>query len=216
MRHLDLEARASIGAVTGSAALLVAIVGVILSLGASADATAHHKGRAHRITAKQLAPGAVTAKAIAQGAVGKKALSESAVTSVALAEGAVNARALGAGSVTSGAIAPGSITSPALAPGSVGGAALAPRTIRVAPISDADAVAANPEWTASNTATALCGPGEALLGSGFAVTEPGDREVSFLQAMPFMGGSGNGVTGAISSNSGGTAKAQIVAICLGG
>jgi len=46
-------------------------------------------------------------------------------------------------------------------------------------------------------------------------TEPGNHEVSFLRAQPFLGTNGNGVGGEISSNSGGTAKAQIMAICLG-
>ena len=66
------------------------------------------------------------------------------------------------------------------------------------------------------TPVTLCAPGEALLGTGFIFTEPGNREVSFLRAAPFLASTGNGVTGEIASNSGGTAKAQIMAICLGG
>ena len=55
-----------------------------------------------------------------------------------------------------------------------------------------------------------------LKGTGFVFTEPGNREVSFLRAAPVLSGSGDGVAGEISSNSGGTAKAEIMAICLNG
>jgi hypothetical protein len=54
------------------------------------------------------------------------------------------------------------------------------------PIVDRDAIASNPEWTPSNTEVTLCGPGEALLGTGFIFTEPGNHEVSFLRAAPFL------------------------------
>ena len=63
---------------------------------------------------------------------------------------------------------------------------------------------------------ALCGAGEDPLGTGFIFTEPGNREVSFLRAAPFLSPSSpGGVSGAIASNSGGTARAQVMAICLG-
>jgi hypothetical protein len=188
------------------------------------------------VTAKAIAPGAVGKKALAKSAVTSKALAddsinartlrEGAVTGPSIAGGAVNANALATGAVTAkaiaggavgtGAIAPDAVTKTAIAPGSVYGAALAAESIHVTPILDRDAVASNPEWTASNTEATLCGPGEALLGTGFMFTEPGNREVGFLRAAPFLTPTGNGVTGEITSNSGGTAKAQIMAICLGG
>jgi hypothetical protein len=214
MRNYRLETRASIGAVTGPVGLLLGLVAVVIALSSTASATAHHAQ--HKITAKQLAPGAVTAKAIRKGAVGKNALAEGAVTNAALADKAVNARALAEGAVTPPAIAPAAVTHGAVAPGSISAANLAAESIHVTPIADKDAVASNPEWTPSNTETALCGPGEDLLGTGFMFTEPGDHEVSFLRSQPFLAGTGNGVAGEISSNSGGTAKAQIMAICLAG
>ena len=82
------------------------------------------------------------------------------------------------------------------------------------PIADLDTVAANPEWTASNTETALCGPGERLLGGGFAFTNPGNREAAWLQAMPVISSEAGGVAGRITTNSGGTAGAEVAAICL--
>ncbi|MGH2936874.1 MAG: hypothetical protein ACRDPE_01990 [Solirubrobacterales bacterium] len=243
MRNFGLQTRSSIGAVTGPVGLLLGLIAVVISLSSTADATGHRDGG--KITARQLAPGAVTAKAIAPGAVGKKALAKAAVTSKALsndsvngrvlrdgavtggsiAEGAVTASALATGSVTSKALAQGAVGAPsiandavtkaAIAPGSVYGAALGAESIHMTPIIDRDQVASNPEWTASNTEVALCAPGEALLGTGFIFTEPGTREVSFLRAAPFLASTGNGVAGEIASNSGGSARAQIMAICLG-
>ena len=81
-------------------------------------------------------------------------------------------------------------------------------------IADLDAVASNIEWTASNTEAALCGPGERLLGGGFAFTNPGNREAAWLQALPALGGETNGFTGRITTDSGGTATAEVAAICL--
>lgn len=184
--------------------LLLGLIAVVISLSSTAGATGQHGGG--KITARQLAPGAVTAKAIAPGAVGKKALAMSAVTAKALAGGAVGAPAL----------APDAVTKVAIAPGSVYGGALGTESIQMTPIVDQDAVAENGTWTPSNTEVTLCGPGEALLGTGFIFTAPGNHEVSFLRAAPFLGGAGNGVRGEIASNSGGGARAQIMAICLGG
>jgi hypothetical protein len=244
MRNFGLETRSSIGAVTGPVGLLLGLIAVAISLSSTAGATGHHGGG--KITARQLARGAVTARAIAPGAVGKKALAKSAVTSRALSDdsvnprilrdgavtgasiadgavsagalatGSVTAKALAAGAVVAPAIAPDAVTKAAIAPGSVYGAALGTESIHMSPIVDRDAIASNPEWTASNTEVTLCGPGEALLGTGFIFTEPGNREVSFLRAAPFLASTGNGVTGEIASNSGGTARAQVMAICLGG
>ncbi|MFN8215693.1 MAG: hypothetical protein U0R71_03770 [Solirubrobacterales bacterium] len=213
MSELKLNTRASIGAVTGPVGLLLGLIAVVISLSGIADASSSH---GHKITARQLAPGAVTAKAIARGAVGPKALRKSAVNSRALADGAVNKRILAKESVIARALAPAAVGAAAIAPGAVYGGALASESIHVTPIADHDAVASNPEWTPSNTETALCAPGEALLGTGFMFTEAGNHEVGFLRAAPFLAAGGNGVTGEITSNSGGTAKAQIMAICLGG
>ena len=53
-----------------------------------------------------------------------------------------------------------------------------------------------------------------LLSVGFAFTEPGNKEVTFLQAMPFISPNSNGASGRIASNSCGGAKAEIIAVCL--
>lgn len=60
------------------------------------------------------------------------------------------------------------------------------------PVADLDQVAANPEWTAGNTEVAMCGAGEALLGIGFAMPQPGNRDVNWLQVSPFASGTGDG------------------------
>jgi hypothetical protein len=106
------------------------------------------------------------------------------------------------------------VSAAALAPGSVYGGALGAETLHVTPIADIDQVASNPEWTAGHTEVALCGPGEALLGVGFASPEPGNREVTWLQARPFLSPTGSGVAGRMASNSGGSAKGEVIALCL--
>jgi hypothetical protein len=212
MGELRMNTRASIGAVTGPVGVLLGLIAVVISLSGIADAS----GGGGKVTARQLAPGSVTAKAIAPGSVGTKALRKGAVTSHVLADNAVNKRVLAPGAVIARGIAPDSVTAAAIAPGAVYGGALAGESIHVTPIADHDAVAENGTWTPSNTETTLCGPGEALLGTGFAFIEGGNHEVSFLKASPFLSATGNGVAGEISSNSGGIAKAQIMAICLGG
>jgi hypothetical protein len=161
-----------------------------------------------------IAPGAVTAKTLAKGAVHTKALAKGAVTAKNLAKGAVTAKALATAAVGQGALMDDSVTASAIAPGSIYGGALGTETIHVVPIKDLDAVAENGTWTASNTATALCGTGERLLGAGFAFTNPGNREAAFLQALPFVSATTNGVSGRITSNSGGTAEGEVVALCL--
>jgi len=228
MGQLKMERRASIGAVTGPAALLVALIAVVISLTSGAAAApqgAKHKH--HKITAAQLAPGSVTTQAIAHGAVTAGKIKPSAIISSKLAKGSVTSDAIARSSVTAEAIAKGSVTAlaisddavtkSAIAPGSVYGGALAPQTIHVTPIADKDAVAENGMWTTSDTQTALCGPGEALLGGGFIFTNPGNREVSFTRSQPFLGGAlPSGMAGEITSNSGGTSQGQIIALCLGG
>jgi hypothetical protein len=72
----------------------------------------------------------------------------------------------------------------------------------------------NIEWTSSNTESALCAPGEALLGPGFAFTNSGKHEAGWLQAMPFTNGEKRGVSGQITSDSGGGASAEVVVLCL--
>lgn len=200
----------SLGTVLGSIGAVLGFTALVVSLSASANAlpsqTLVRKG--------DIAPGAVTAKSLAHGAVHAKALAKGAVNSKALAKGAVNAKALAKGSVTSGALAANSVTAGAIAPGSVYGGALGTETVHTVPIKDIDAVPSNPEWTASNTETAACGAGEHLLGGGFAFTESGNREVGFLQALPFTNGGVSGVSGRITSNSGGTAIGEVEALCL--
>lgn len=227
MSHLKLEKRASIGAVTGPAALLVALVAVVISLTSGAAAAPNGSKAGDKITARDLAPGAVTAKAIARGAVTTPKIRKSAVIAAkiakgsvsaeTLAKGSISAEALAKGSVTAQAIAEDAVTKSAIAPGSIYGGALAPETIHVTPITDRDAVASNPEWTTSDTQVALCGQGEALLGGGFIFTNPGNREVSFTRSQPFLNASTpSGMAGELSSNSGGTSQGQIIALCLGG
>jgi hypothetical protein len=82
------------------------------------------------------------------------------------------------------------------------------------PIKDIDQVAENGTWTAGNTEVALCAPGERLLSGGFAFTETGNKEVTFLRQLPFVSPQTNGVSGEMATNSGGTAKGEIVALCL--
>jgi hypothetical protein len=130
----------------------------------------------------------------------------------ALAKEAVNRRVLKKEAVLARAITAG-----AIAPGSVHGVALGAEVVHQTPIADIDEVAENGKWTAGNTEVALCGPGEALLAPGFIFANPGNREVAWLEARPFLtsdGSSANGVSGRITSNSGGSAEAVVMALCL--
>jgi len=182
------------GTVLGTLALIVALAG---NSGALA-------GTNHKITKADIAKGAVTAKALAAGAVHAKAL----------AKGAVTAKALKAGAVTAAALAPDAVTATAIAPSSVYGGALGPVTVHGTGIADADEVAQNATWTASNSEVASCGPGERLLTGGIVFTNPGNREVGVLESLPFSNASANGMIARITSNSGGTASAEVQAICL--
>ncbi|HVC06390.1 MAG TPA: hypothetical protein VND98_02235 [Solirubrobacterales bacterium] len=223
MSKLKLK-RPAPGTVLGTLALIVAVAG---NTGAFA-------GTGHKITRADIAKGAVTANAIAPGAVRAKALAKNAVHSNALAAGSVNAGALATGAVGSAAIGAGAVTSKALAKGAVGaeslaadavtasalapnsvyGGALGPVTVHSAPIADLDEIAQNATWTASNSESALCATGERLLTGGVAITNPGNREVAVLEALPFSNSEANGMLGRITSNSGGTAAAEVEAICL--
>lgn len=195
--------RPSTGTVLGFIAIIIAVVG-----------TANAAPRVQLIQKGDIAPGAVTAKALAPNAVHSKALAANAVTSKKLAKGAVNKRVLAKAAVTAASISANAVTSAALAPGSVYGGSLGEQTIHRTPIADIDQVPSNPEWTAGNTEVATCAPGEKLLSVGFAFTEPGNKEVSFLQAMPFISPNSNGASGRFASNSGGGAKGEIIAVCL--
>jgi hypothetical protein len=77
-----------------------------------------------------------------------------------------------------------------------------------------DQVAENGTWTAGNNGAALCSQGEALLGTGFAMPQPGNREVAWIEALPVLTPTGDGVKGRYTSNSGGTSEGQVVALCL--
>jgi hypothetical protein len=212
MSQSSLKFHPTPGAILGAIGAVLGLIALIVSLSSAADASP--QGRLVR--ASEIAPGAVTATKLANGAVTAKAIKAGAVTSKKLANESVNRRVIRKEAVTSNGLAADSVTRVAIAPGSVYSGALVPESIHVTPIADLDQVAENGAWTASNTEAAMCGAGEALLGTGFAFTEPGNREVAFLQALPVLAPTGNGVTGRITSNSGGVAKAEVVAVCLGG
>lgn len=200
----------SAGTVLGSIGALLGLAALIVSLSSNADALSRSL-----VQRGDIAAGAVTAKSLARGAVHPQALAKGAVHTKALSKGAVNAKALAKGAVGASAIAADAVTGAAIAPGSVYGGALGTETIHTTPIADVDAVASNPEWTAGNTEIASCGPGERLLGGGFAFTNPGNREAAFLEMMPFTNNAElNGVAGRITSNSGGGAVGQVAVICL--
>ncbi|HEY0280958.1 MAG TPA: hypothetical protein VGC32_22060 [Solirubrobacterales bacterium] len=185
--------RPNTGTVLGLIAIAIAVVG---TANAAPSKVVIRKG--------DIAPGAVTAKSIARGAVTAAKLRKGSVTAPKIVEGAVTSQALAGGSVTSAAIAPGSVY----------GGALGAETIVVKPITDLDKIPHNGEWTPSNTETALCGPGEALLGGGFAFMITGDGEVAAIEQMPLINAEVKGMQGRITSDSGGTATAQVAAICL--
>jgi hypothetical protein len=66
----------------------------------------------------------------------------------------------------------------------------------------------------SNIEDALCGPEEALLGSGFAFTTPSNGEAIWTQALLIVNGETKGVGGRFVSDVGGTVPAEVAAICL--
>jgi hypothetical protein len=69
-------------------------------------------------------------------------------------------------------------------------------------------------WTASNSEVASCGAGERLLSGGIVFTNLGNRRVGVIESLPFSNSSSNGFIGRITSDSGGTAAAEVQAICL--
>lgn len=183
------------GTVLGLLALIVAVAG---NAGALAGTT-------HIIVRKgDIAKGAVTANALAKGAVHAKALAKGAVTTNAIKPGAVGPEALG----------PDAVTAAAIAPGSVYGGALGPVAVHGTAIKDLDETLAPGSWTASNSESAVCAAGERLLTGGIVFTNPGNREVGVLESLPFSNSTNGGFVGQITSNSAGTAAAEVQAICL--
>jgi hypothetical protein len=203
--------RPSAATTMSAIAMVAALAALAISLSGIAGAASKHSRLVKR---GDIAPGAVTSRAIGPGAVHAKDLAASAVTSPKLRTGAVNRRVLKRESVTANAIAPDAVTAGAIAPGSVYGGALGPRTLHVTSISDLDTVASNPEWTAGNNGVSVCSQGEALLGTGFAMPQPGNREVAWIEVLPYLTPIGDGVKGRYTSNSGGTSEGQVVALCL--
>jgi hypothetical protein len=179
--------------VVAGLALIVAVVG-----------TASAAPRTTVIVRKgEIAKGAVTAKALADGAVHPKAV----------AGGAVGAAAIKPGAVGSSALAPDAVSAPAIAPGAVGGGTLGEVTLHSAAIMDAD-VDALGEWTTSTPVTVLCGSGERVLSGGVVFTSVANREIGIVTSQPFVNGGSNGWVGAITTNTGGLAKAEVQALCL--
>ncbi len=205
--------RPSLGTVLGFTALVVALAG---TANATPSKIIVRKGEIApgAVTAKTLAKGAVHSKALAKGAVNAKALAGGAVGSASLGGGAVTSKALAAGAVGVGALASDAVTASAIAPESIRGYALGPVTVHGTPIADLDEVPRNAEWTASDSEPAFCGPGERLLTGGVVFTNPGNREVGVLESLPVSNTEANGMVGRITSDSGGTAAAEVQAICL--
>jgi hypothetical protein len=179
----------SLGTVLGFTALVVAVVG---TANATPSRTIIRKG--------DFAKGAVTAKALAPGAVHAKALAKGAVNSKALAAGSVGASALGADSVTSNAVAPSAIY----------GGALGPVTVHRQQIADPDTTADISNWSTSSSVVAKCDQGERLLTGGVVFTSPGNNRIGVSQSAPAE----DGWVGQITSDSGGTAKAEVQVVCL--
>jgi hypothetical protein len=202
-----------------TAALVVAMAAFVVAVSGIATASPRvivRKGdiAPGAVTAKALAKGAVTGPKIRKGTISTAKLDDESITAEKLATGSVTAPKLGGGSVTSQAIAASAVTSAAIAPGSIHGAALGTETVVSAPIANADTTAHNGEWTPSNTEKVACSPGEALLGTGFAMSTQGNAAASWLQALPVINGELHGVLGRISTDDGGVATGQVMAICL--
>ncbi len=123
-------------------------------------------------------------------------------------------KAVAKGAVGPEALSPDAVTASALAPNSVYGGALGPVTTHSTPIADLEEVPSNPTWTASSSENASCEPGERLLTGGVVFTNPGNREVGVIESLPVSNANVGGIIGRITSNSGGTAAAEVEAICL--
>jgi len=210
MRQIKLP---SPGTALGLLALIIALAGTA------------NAGPTHVIVQRgDIAPGAVTARALANGAVTAKKLRKHSVSALklatgavgttALADNAVGAAALKPGAVGPAALAPNAVTSSALAPGSVYGAALGPVSVHTVALSDHDESADLSTWTTSDTGTVLCDAGERLLSGGVIFTNPGNRRIGIVRSLPIVNASANAFSGQITSDSGGTATAEVEAICL--
>jgi hypothetical protein len=213
MRRPKLK-RPAPGTALGFLALLVALAG-----NANAFTSTHvivRRGDIAKgaVTANALAKGAVRPRALAKGAVTTRAIRPGAVTAAALDPDAVGPTAIKSGAVGAQALAPNAVTSSALAPGSVYGGALGPVSIHTTPIADLDETADLSTWTTSNTETASCAPGERLLSGGVIFTNPGNRRVGIVRSLPFSIAGQDGVSGQITSDSGGSSTAEVQAICL--
>ena len=190
---------------TPSPAMVVACVALILSLGGNAFAVTqgHGGGRHHKIRKGEIAKGAVTASALAKGSV----------TAHAIRKGAVGGIQLATGSVGASQLAPDSVTANAIAPGSVYGYALGPTVTATAPIKDLDETADLSNWTNSSTATATCPANARVLSGATTILNPGNRRVAPLTSLPVLN-SAQGWQGSITSDSGGLAEGEAVALCL--
>jgi hypothetical protein len=198
--------RPSVGAILGLLALIIAVAGNTDAFSAKKTVVIVHKG--------EIAKGAVTAKSLAPSAVRGGAIASGAVHARALAAGAVGAAAIGSGVVGSSAIAPDAVTAGTIAPGSIYGGALGAVTIHGAPIADSDETADLSTWSASNTVLAACAPGEHVISGGVVVTNAGNRRVGIIQSAPSVNGNSQGWIGQITSDAGGTAIAEVQALCL--
>jgi hypothetical protein len=197
--------------IIATAALVVAIAALVAAVGGIAGAApgktvvrkvvAVRKGLVHR---GEIAPGAVTNKTLAHGAVSANKIRKEAITAPKLAKASVGPETIAADAVTAGAIAPGSVY----------GGALGQETVVTKPIADIDKDPHNGEWTPSNGESALCGEGEALMGTGFSSPNPNNGQALWLEALPVANGSTKGVVGRIESDSGGTANGVVAAVCL--
>jgi hypothetical protein len=198
--------RPTTGTVLGLLALIVAVGGSTQALSATKKTVIVRKG--------EIAKGAVTAKNLAPGAVHPAALSAGAVHAAAIAGGAVGPGALSAGSVGPSTLAPDAVTAGAIAPGSVYGGALGAVTLHGASIADLDQTADLSTWTSSNTVAATCAPGERVMSGGVVFLDPGNRRVGIIQSAPVVNGGAQGWVGQITSDSGGTATAEVQVLCL--
>ncbi len=183
----------SLGTVLGFTALMVALAG---NAGALPGKNVVKRG--------DIAKGAVTARNLSRNAVRRPAITKASVTPRALRGGAVGTNALAANAVTANAIAPDSVR----------GYALGPVVIHTTPIADNDASPDLSTWTSSNTEVAKCGVGERLLSGGVTFTDPGNRRVGIIESQPFSNSGVEGWAGQITSDSGGSASAEVEVVCL--
>ena len=116
--------------------------------------------------------------------------------------------------MTATALGADSVTPNAIAPDSVHGYALGPVNTYTTPIADLDSSADLSIWTTSNGEGAVCATGERLIAGGVSFTNPGNRRVGIAESLPVVNSNTNAFFGQITSDSGGTATAQVQAICL--